>query len=107
MRRYGWPVNHQRIERLLRTEQLLVGARPRPKRAAMARVPAPVPRRPDERWSVNFVRDTTAEGRPYRIWTLVDDYTREGPLLVMERSLPARRARRPAPRARHPPDHRL
>jgi putative transposase len=40
---------------------------------------------------MDFVRDTTAEGRPYRIWTLVDDYTRECPLLVVERSLPARR----------------
>ena len=91
LRRDGWPVNHKRIERLVREEHLLVGQRPRRKRVAVARVPAPVPTRPDERWSMDFVRDTLADGRPYRIWTLVDDATRECPLLVVQRSLPAAR----------------
>lgn len=40
---------------------------------------------------MDFVRDTTAEGRPYRIWALVDDATRECPLLVADRSLPGSR----------------
>lgn len=91
LRREGWPVNHKRIERLLRVERLLVGQRPRRKRAAVARVPAPRPARPDERWSMDFVRDTTTDGRPFRIWALVDDLTRECPLLLVDRSLPARR----------------
>ena len=84
-------VNHKRIERLVRVGHLCVGQRPRPKRAAVARTPAPMPTRPDARWSMDFVRDTTTEGRPYRIWTVVDDCTRECPLLVVDRSLPARR----------------
>jgi putative transposase len=91
LRRDGWPVNHKCIERLLRTEHLLVGQRSSPKRAAVARVPAPVPTRPDECWSMDVVRDTTAAGQPFRVWTLVDDYTRESSLLVVDRSLPARR----------------
>jgi len=91
LRRDGWPVNHKRIERLLREEHLLVGQRPRRKRAAVARVPAPTPQRPDERWSMDFVRDTLADGRPYRIWALVDDATRESPLILVDRSLPAAR----------------
>lgn len=91
LRRDGWVVNHKCIERLLRAEHLLVGARRRPKRAAVARVAAPVPTEPDERWSMDFVRDTTAEGRPFRIWTVVDDCTRECPLLLVDRSLPAHR----------------
>lgn len=92
LRREGWPVNHKRIERLVRLGRLLVGQRRRrTKRVAQARVPVAVPTRPNERWSMDFVRDTTAEGRPYRIWTLVDDATRECPLLVVDRSLPARR----------------
>ena len=91
LRRDGWLVNHKRIERLLREERLLVGQRPRHKRVARARVPTPSPRRPDERWSMDFVRDTTADGRPFRVWGLVDDLTRECPLLLVDRSLPARR----------------
>ena len=91
LRRDGWRVNHKRIERLVREERLLVGQRARRKRAAVSRVPAPVPQRPDERWSMDFVRDTLADGRPYRIWTLVDDATREAPLVLVDRSLPAAR----------------
>jgi putative transposase len=91
LRREGWRVNHKRIERLVRLEHLLVGRRARRKRGAQARVPAPVPTRPDERWSMDFLRDTLADGRPYRIWTLVDDATREAPLLLVARSLPASR----------------
>lgn len=91
LRRDGWMVNHKRIERLVRVERLLVGQRPRRKRAAQARVPAPVPTRPDERWSMDFLRDTLADGRPYRIWALVDDATREAPLVLVDRSLPATR----------------
>lgn len=92
LRREGWVVNRKRIAHLLRVERLLVGQRVRRrKRSAVLRVPAPVPRRPDERWSMDFVRDTLADGRPFRVWALVDDLTRECPLLVVDRSLPARR----------------
>ena len=91
LRRDGWPVNHKRIERLLREERLLVGQRPRRKQAAQIRVPAPIPTQPDERWSMDFMRDTFGEGRPYRIWNLVDDATRECPLQLVDRSLPAAR----------------
>ena len=92
LHRDGWLVNHKRIERMLRDEPLLVGQRRRGrKRGALVRVPVVAPTRPDQRWSMDFVRDTTADGRPFRIWTLVDDLTRECPLLVVDRSLPARR----------------
>lgn len=40
---------------------------------------------------MDFVRDTLADGRPYRIWALVDEATREAPLVLVDRSLPARR----------------
>jgi putative transposase len=91
LRRAGWPVNHKRIERLVREERLLVGQRPRRKRVAVTRVPTPLPMRPDERWSMDFVQDTLADGRPFRIWTVVDDATREAPLILVDRSLPAAR----------------
>jgi putative transposase len=91
LRREGWPVNHKRIERLMREERLLVPQRRRRKRVAMARVPTPVPTAPDTRWSMDFVRDTLVDGRPFRVWTVVDDATRECPMLLVERSLPATR----------------
>jgi putative transposase len=91
LRRDGWPVNHKRIERLMREERLLVRQRPRRKRVAMARVPSPVPVHADQRWSMDFVRDTLIDGRPFRVWTVVDDATRECPMLLVERSLTGQR----------------
>ena len=91
LRRDGTLVNHKRIERLLREERLLVGQRRRRKQAAPIRVPTPTPTRANERWSMDFVCDTLRAGRPFRVWTLVDDATRECPLLVTDHSLPATR----------------
>ena len=91
LRREGWPVNHKRIERLMREEHLLVRQRPRRKRTAMARVPTPAPTAADTRWSMDFVRDTLLDGRPFRVWTVVDDATRECPMLLVERSLTGER----------------
>lgn len=89
LQREGWVVNHKRVERLLREEQLLVPQRRGRTRAAVARVPAPTPTRADERWSMDFVRDTLVDGRPFRVWAVVDDATRECPFLLVARSLPA------------------
>jgi putative transposase len=91
LRREGWVVNHKRIERLVREERLLVGRRTRRKRAAVIRVPTAVPHQPNQRWSMDFMQDTLADGRPYRIWALVDDATRECPLVLVDRSLGAAR----------------
>lgn len=89
--REGYLVNHKGVERLMREEHLLVRQRRRRKRAAMVRVPTPIPQRTDERWSMDFVRDTLVDGRPFRVWTVIDDATRECPMLLVERSLPAGR----------------
>lgn len=37
------------------------------------------------------MRDTTTDGRPFRVWAVVDDFTRENPWLLADRSLSARR----------------
>jgi hypothetical protein len=34
---------------------------------------------------MDFLRDTTTEGRPYRVWAVVDDFTRENPGLLADR----------------------
>lgn len=38
---------------------------------------------------MDFVRDTLVDGRPFRVWTVVDEATRECPMLLVDRSLPA------------------
>jgi len=47
------------------------------KRAIGVRSPMPLPLRPNQRWSLDFVHDQMTDGRRFRIVAVVDDYTRE------------------------------
>lgn len=89
--REGLVVNHKRTERLYREEHLAVARRRRKKRVSVPRVVPPVPTRPGDRWSMDFVRDTFADGRPFRAFTVVDDFTRECPVIAVETHLPSER----------------
>lgn len=90
LRREGLQVNRKRVQHVYREAGLHVRQRPR-KRVALERVPKPEVRTPNERWSMDFVTDALADGRRFRSLTVVDDATRECPLIEMERSLPAER----------------
>ena len=82
LRRDGWPVNKKRVRRLYRLEGLQLRMRVRRrKHQALHRGPAPAPTGPRERWSMDFVHDALADGRPFRILTVVDQWSRYSPLL--------------------------
>lgn len=80
LRAEGWQVNHKRVERLWRREGLKVPSKqPKHKRlwlndGSCVRLR---PEHKDHVWSYDFVCDRTHEGRPLRMLTLVDEYTRE------------------------------
>mgnify|MGYP001826272801 CR=1 FL=1 len=88
--REGRVVNHKKVERLYREEGLTVKRRRR-KRVARPRVEMPTPRRANEHWSMDFMRDQLAGGRVFRLLTVVDHYTRESPAIEVDRSLPGAR----------------
>jgi putative transposase len=77
LRREGWAVNAKRVYRLYREEGLQVRTAKRAKRAAHVRVPLAMAMRASQRWSMDFVSDRLADGRWFRILTVVDQYTRE------------------------------
>ena len=77
LRREGRRVNAKRIYRLYRQEGLQIRTKPRAQRAGQARVPLRGAVRPNQRWSMDFVSDRFADGRWFRILTVVDQYTRE------------------------------
>lgn len=89
LRREGHRVNHKKVLRLYREEGLAVARRRRKKQVAIARVPLPRPSSRTERWSMDFVSDALADGRPFRCLTMVDDFTRECPAITVAHSLPA------------------
>jgi len=77
LRREGRQVNAKRVYRLYREEGLQVRTTKRAKRPAHARVALAGALRPNQRWSMDFVSDRFADGRWFRILTVVDQYTRE------------------------------
>ena len=92
LRREGWKVNHKRVRRLYRLEGLQLRMRVRRrKHAALHRGPAPIPVGPTERWSMDFVHDALADGRPFRVLTVVDQWSRQSPLLMVASSMSGQR----------------
>jgi transposase InsO family protein len=80
LRREGWRVNHKRVERIWRQEGLKVPKK-QPKRDRLwLNGGSCVRLRPEHRnhvWSYDFVFDRTHDGRPLRMLTVIDEYTRE------------------------------
>ena len=82
LRREGWLINRQRVRRLYRLDGLQLRMRVRRrKHIALHRGPAPIPAGPTERWSMDFVHAPLADGRPLRILTVVDHWSRHSPVL--------------------------
>jgi transposase InsO family protein len=86
LRREGWRVNAKRVERIWRQEGLKV-----PKRGRLWLSNCPCVRKraahPNHVWSYDFVFERTHDGRPLRMLTLVDEYTRECLAIDAERRL--------------------
>lgn len=90
LRQAGVTDNHKRIRRIYRQAGLGVRRRGR-KRVARPRVEVPGATRPNEHWAMDFMRDTLADGRPFRTLNLVDAFTKEAPAIAVGFSLPAER----------------
>jgi putative transposase len=88
LRREGWAVNRKRVRRLYRLDGLQLRMRVRRrKHQALHRGPAPAPAGPAEWWSMDFVHDQLADGRPFRVLTVVDQWSRQRPILEAAFSL--------------------
>jgi putative transposase len=91
LRREGKTVNHKRIYRLYRQEGLSVRRRKR-KRVARGRGPILLPpTRTNQRWSMDFMGDTLAVGRTFRLLNVVDDFSRECLMIDAATSIPGTR----------------
>jgi putative transposase len=92
--REGHVMNHKRLYRLYRQEGLAVRRRLRKRLAKTARCPIPLPSQVNERWSMDFMADTLADGRPFRTFNVVDDFSRECLVIEVDSSLPSARVAR-------------
>ena len=90
LRGEGWHVNHKRVERVWRREGLTVPQK-QPKRGRLWLTGGScIRRRPEYRhhvWAYDFVADRTHDGRPLKILTVVEEYSRECLAIVVARWL--------------------
>ncbi len=80
LRAEGWTVNHKRVERIWGQEGLRVPKKQPKRRRLWLNDGSCVRRRaeyPNHVWTYDFVMDRTHDGRPIRMLTIVDEYTRE------------------------------
>ena len=88
LRNEGWRVNPKRVQRVWRQEGLKVPQKQPARRRLWLTDGSCVRRRAAHRnhvWSYDFVLDQTHDGRPLRILTLIDEYTRECLALDVQR----------------------
>jgi len=88
--REGWVVNHKRVERIWRKEGLKVPQK-QPKRGRLWLNDGSCirlrPEHKDHVWSYDFMIARTSDGRPFRILTILDEYTRECLAILVERRI--------------------
>jgi putative transposase len=80
LRREGWGVNHKRVYRLYSEEGLAMRKKaPRRHASSRARSERPVAEAANRAWAMDFLSDALSDGRRFRVLTVVDTFTREGP----------------------------
>ena len=84
----AFAVNHKLTHRIYCEEQLQVRRSRRKRVAAAPREAMPVPARPHQRWSMDFVSDSLLDGRSIRALNVVDDCTRTCVAIEVDVSLP-------------------
>ena len=90
LRNEGWQVNFKRVYRLWKKEGLKVPRKKR-KRRRLGDSSGGIVRRKAERmnqvWSLDFIFDRTVNGRPLKILSIIDEYTRECIALEVNRRI--------------------
>jgi putative transposase len=87
LRRDGTVINHKRVWRLYKEEDLRL-PRKRPRRGPRPRAQKlEAAQGINERWSIDFVSDALATGRRFRCLTIVDDGTRQSPAIIVDSSI--------------------
>jgi putative transposase len=93
LEREGERVNHKRVFRVYRAAGLSVKRRKRKRLLRQGRS-MEVLTRANQQWAVDFVHDRLSDGRSFRIFTVVDGYTRECLALEADTSFASQRVSR-------------
>ncbi len=90
LREAGWRVNHKRVARIWREEGLKVPRKQKKRRHLWLKDGSCIRMRATHRnhvWSYDFVMDRLANGKTFRMLTIIDEYTRECLAIVVGKRL--------------------
>jgi putative transposase len=76
----GWRLNHKKVERLWGEEGLQLPHRHKKRKRLYHHDSSVIrlrPKYPNHVWAIDFVHDKLSNGRPYKMLTVLDEYTRE------------------------------
>ncbi len=91
LNREGWGVNRKKVYRLYRAEGLEIRKKtPKRRVACKVRSARPDLTNKNQRWSMDFMSDALFNRAAIRLFTLVDNYTRESLAIEVGRSLRGR-----------------
>jgi putative transposase len=85
------PWNHKRIERIYDKLQLKWRKRGRKRIPKRIKQPLVQPLLPNVTWSIDFMHDSLWNGRKFRTFNVIDDFTREVLAIEIDHSLPKMR----------------
>jgi putative transposase len=94
LRQEGRRANHKRVYRVYCEEGLQLPKRRRKRIRSAKRVPLAPATRLNERWSMDFMLDMLADGRRFRVLTVMDEFSRECLALDAAVSIPGMRVTR-------------
>ena len=90
LRAAGWRVNHKRVERIWRREGLKVPAKQTKRGRLWLNDGSCIrlrPQYPNHVWAYDFVADRTVDGRPLKMLTIIDEFSRQCLAIAVARRL--------------------
>ena len=87
----GIVVNYKKIYRLYSEKGLQVRKRKRKKTIIRSKMKPEVPTKPNQRWSMDFMSDSTEFSGKFRIFNVIDDFVRDCLISEVARSIPGKR----------------
>jgi putative transposase len=87
LRREGLVQNHKRTERIYQEQGFSLKVRKRKRRIAQIRLELPQAVRPNQRWSMDFMQVALWGGRRFRLLGIIDQFTKECLLIVLDFSI--------------------